>query len=76
MMCSVLTDCDIKKEPECSDVSGYEISRKVKFKDIETYVREKDECPATDHNKLERNFDDTIDIKYEDFEYDFHKVIP
>ena len=71
-MCSVLSDCDIKKEPESSGVSDCEISTKVKCEDMETDVRKKDESPATDHIKIERNFVDTIDIKYEDFEYDFH----
>ena len=68
---SVLSDGDIKKEPEHSDVSDCDLSRKVKCEDKETDVRKNDKCPATDNIKLERNFDDTIDIKYEDFEYDF-----
>ena len=71
MVGSVLSDCYIKKEPDYSGVNERGISREVKCKDIETDVRKKDECPASDQIKLERNFDDTIDIKYENFEYDF-----
>ena len=69
-MCSVLSDCDIKKEPKHSDVSDCEISIKRKFEDIDTDIRKKD-----DHIKLRINFDETIDIKYEDFEYDGHSHI-
>ena len=71
MNCSVSIDSNIKKEPEYSGVTDSGISREVKCKDIQADVRKKEECPETDHTKLERNFNDTIDIKYENFEYDF-----
>ena len=71
MIGRVSIESNIKKEPESSGVTDSGISREVKCKDIQADVRKKEECPETDHTKLEKNFDDTIDIKYEDFEYDF-----
>ena len=57
MICSVLGDCDRKKEPEHSDVSDFSLSRKVKCKDLKTSFRKKDECPATNHTKLEKKIE-------------------
>ena len=68
----VSIDNNMKKVPDYSVVTDCAISNEVQCQDFETGVGRKDWCLGADHIKLERNFDDTIDIKYEDFEYDLH----
>ena len=65
-------DCGIKKESECSGESDDKISAKVNYDSIDPDVRKENNCSATGNIKLERNTDDSFDIKYEDFEYDTH----